>query len=177
MLNQATGIAQAGVNIMRSRYLPNIGLTAGYSFLNPNPYNGFSNEFGGDWNVGIAINIPIFHWNDRAHTMRAALHEQKKVELQLDEARELISLQLKQAQFQVAENQKKIVMATTNLELANENLRITQNSFTEGMVKTTDVLEAQALWFDAYSNLIDAQMENQLSIVNLKKVMGKPDYN
>jgi outer membrane protein TolC len=68
-------------------------------------------------------------------------------------------------------------MATTNLELANENLRVTRDSFTEGMVKTTDVLEAQALWFDAYSNLIDAQMENQLSIVNLRKVMGKPNYN
>lgn len=177
MLNRATEIAKAGVNIMRSRYLPNIGLTAGYSFLNPNPYNGFDNSFGGDWNVGVAINIPIFHWNDKAHTMRAALHEQKKTELQLDEARELISLQLQQAQFQVDENQKKISMAKTNLELANENLRVTRNSFTEGMVKTTDVLEAQALWFDAYSSLIDAQMENQLSIVNLKKVMGKPDYN
>lgn len=177
MLNRASDIAQAGVNIMRSRYMPNIGLTAGYSFLNPNPYNGFSNEFGGDWNVGVAINIPIFHWNDRAHTMRAALHEQKKVELQLDEARELISLQLKQAQFLVEENQKKVLMAKTNMELADENLRNTRNSFTEGMVKTTDVLEAQALWFDAYSNLIDAQMENQLSMVNLKKVMGKIDYN
>lgn len=177
MLNQATGIAQSGVNIMRSRYLPNIGLSGGYTFLNPNPYNGFSNEFGGNWNVGVAINIPIFHWNDRAHTMRAARHEQKKVELQLAEAREQISLQLKQAQFLVDENQKKIIMATKNLELANENLRVTRDSFTEGMVKTTDVLEAQALWFDAYSNLIDAQMENQLSIVNLRKVMGKPNYN
>ena len=127
--------------------------------------------------MGVAINIPIFHWNDRAHTMRAARHEQKKVELQLAEAREQISLQLKQAQFLVYENQKKIIMATKNLELANENLRVTLDSFTEGMVKTTDVLEAQALWFDAYSNLIDAQMENQLSIVNLRKVMGKPNYN
>lgn len=177
MLNQATGIAQAGVNIMRSRYLPNIGLSGGYTFLNPNPYNGFSNEFGGDWNVGVAINLPIFHWNDRAHTMCAARHEQKKVELQLAEAREQISLQLKQAQFLVDENQKKIIMATKNLELANENLRVTRDSFAEGMVKTTDVLEAQALWFDAYSNLIDARMENQLSIVNLRKVMGQPNYN
>ena len=177
MLNNANDIAQAGVNIMRSRYLPNIGVTAGYSFLNPNPYNGFSNEFGGDWNVGIAINIPIFHWNDKAHTMRAAQHEKKKAELQLNEARELISLELKQAQFQVKENQQKVIMAKTNMELANENLRNIRNSFTEGMVKTTDVLEAQALWYDAYSSLIDAKMENQLSIVNLKKVMGKPNYN
>lgn len=177
MLHKAVSIAQSGVKVMRSRYLPNIGLSAGYAFLNPNPYNGFSNEFGGDWNVGVAINIPIYHWNDKAYTLRAAKHEQQKAELQLAEAREMVSLQVQQARFAVGEGQKRLAMAQENLQLANENLRVTTNSFAEGMVKTTDVLEAQALWFEANSNLIDARMENQLSVINLKKVIGTISFN
>ncbi|NHB68908.1 TolC family protein [Perlabentimonas gracilis] len=173
MLSQAVSIAQSGVNIMKSRYLPNVGLTAGYTFLNPNPYSGFSNSFGGDWNVGVAINIPIFHWNDRAHTLRAAQHEHKKAELQLAEAREMIDLQVRQAIFAANESYKRVSMAEENLLLATENLRITSNAFAEGMVKTTDVLEAQALWLEANSNLIDARMESQLSTVNLRKVTGQ----
>jgi len=175
MLNRAVSMAQSGVNVMKSRYLPNVGLTAGYTFLNPNPYNGFSNEFGGDWNVGVAINIPIFHWNDKAHTLRAAQHEQKKAELQLADAHELILLQVQQAKFLVAESSKKLQLAQENLNLACESLRVTSNAFTEGMVKTSDVLEAQTLWFDAHSNLIDARMENQLSAVNLRKAIGMMD--
>jgi outer membrane protein TolC len=160
------------VNLMKSRFLPDIGLTANYMMINPNPYNGFSNEFGGDWSIGVAINIPIFHWNDKSHTLRAARHEQKAAEYQYKEARELISLQVQQALFSVSESSKKLHMAQESISLAEENLRIVNNSFAEGIVKTTDVLEAQALWQNAWSDLIDARMEFQLSRVNLKKVIG-----
>ncbi|MDD2278352.1 MAG: TolC family protein [Bacteroidales bacterium] len=175
-LSQTVGIAQSAVKIAQSRYLPNIGLTASYMLLNPNPYKGFDNSFGGDWSVGVAMNIPIFHWNDKAHTLRAARHEQSAAELKLNEARELILLQVQKAVFTANESTKKVALSKENLKIAEENLRIATDAFAEGMVKTTDVLEAQALWFDAYSSLIDGQMENQLSVVNLKKVMGKSDY-
>lgn len=171
-LAQAVNIAKSGVKLMKSRYLPDIGLTANYMMLNPNPYKGFTDEFGGDWNVGVAINIPIFHWNDKSHTLRAAKHEQKVAELQLSEAREMISLQVQQAIFTANESAKKVYMAQENLALASENLDVATDSFSEGMITTTDVLEAQALWQNAWSDLIDARMELQLSQVNLKKVVG-----
>jgi outer membrane protein TolC len=140
--------------------------------MNPNPYRGFAEEFGGDWNVGVAINIPIFHWNDKAHTLRAARHEQRVAELKLSEAREQISLQVQQAIFTAAEAAKKVALAEENLKLAEENLKVATDTFAEGMLKTTDILEAQAMWQDAWSELIEARMENQVSVVNLKKVTG-----
>jgi outer membrane protein TolC len=172
VLGQTLNITRSSVNVMKSRYLPNIGLTASYMLMNPNPYKGFAEEFGGDWNVGLAINIPIFHWNDKAHTLRAAKHEQKVAELRLNEAREMISLQVQQSIFTANETVKKVAMAEENLRLALENLRVAEDSFAEGVIKTTDLLEAQAMWQDAWSELIDARMENQLSVVNLKKVTG-----
>lgn len=171
-LRQGVNIANSSVQVMKSRYLPNIGLTANYMLMNPNPYNGFAEEFGGDWNVGVAINIPIYHWNDKAHTLRAARHEQKAAELKLQEAREMISLQVQQAIFRAIESSKKVQMADENLKLAEENLKVATDSFNEGMVKTTDILEAQAMWHDAFSELIDARMENKLGIINLRKVSG-----
>ena len=172
-LNHAINIAKSGVKLMKSRYMPNIGLTANYMLLNPNPYKGFVEEFGGDWNVGIAINIPIYHWNDKAHTLRAARHGQRIAELQLNEAQELISLQVQQALFTVNESTKKVLMAEENLELAKKNLDVANDAFGVGMVKTTDVLEAQALWQSAWSEFIDARMEYQISLVNMKKVVGE----
>ncbi|MDX9854395.1 MAG: TolC family protein [Tenuifilaceae bacterium] len=172
MLDQTVNIAQSGVNIMRSRYLPNIGLTANYMYMNPNPYNGMKEEFGGDWNVGVAINIPIFHWNDRAHTLRAAKHEHAVAQLKKEEATELITLQVQQAMFKVSESAKRIEMAQENLKKATENLRVATDAFDSGMLKATDVLEAQALWQEAYSTLIDARMEARLNEVFLRKATG-----
>jgi len=152
--------------------MPNIGLTANYMFYNPNPYNGFNEEFGGDWSVGVAVNIPIFHWNDRGHTLRAARSEQRVAELKLDEAKELISLQVQQAVYKLNESIKKVELSQENLKQAEENLKVTQDGFDTGRLKTSDVLEAQAMWQDAYSELIDARMEYRLNLVNLRKVTG-----
>ena len=40
-------------------------------------------------------------------------------------------------------------------------------------MKTTDLLEAQVMWQKAWSELIDAQTEQQLALSNLKKTTGK----
>lgn len=171
-LNQTINIAKSGVNLMKSRYMPNVGLTANYMFFNPNPYNGLTENFGGDWSVGVAINVPIFHWNDRGHTLKAARSEQRAAELKMDEAKELISLQVQQAIFQLNESIKKVEMAQINLRQAEENLKVTRDAFETGRQKTSDVLEAQAMWQSAYSDLIDARMEYRLNVVNLKRVTG-----
>ena len=171
-LYQSINIAKSGVNIMKSRYMPNIGLSANYMFMNPNPYNGLSQEFGGDWNVGVAINIPIFHWNDRGHTLKAARSEQRVAELKMEEAKELIALQVQQAVYTLNESVKKIEMAELNLQQAEENLKVATDGFEIGTQKTSDVLEAQSMWQNAYANLIDARMEYRMNLVNLKRVMG-----
>ena len=171
-LYQSINIAKSGVNIMKSRYMPNIGLSANYMFMNPNPYNGLSQEFGGDWNVGVAINIPIFHWNDRGHTLKAARSEQRVAELKMEEAKELIALQVQQAVYTLNESVKKIEMAELNLQQAEENLKVATDGFETGTQKTSDVLEAQSMWQNAYADLIDARMEYRMNLVNLKRVMG-----
>lgn len=52
--------------------MPDIFLSGGYTYLNPNPYKGFEKKFGGDWNIGVVLSMPIFHWGDRVHTLNAA---------------------------------------------------------------------------------------------------------
>lgn len=173
IMQNSVNIAKSGVNLMKSRYMPNIGLTANYFFSNPNPYTGFSEDFGHDWNVGIVCNIPIFHWGDKRHTLTAAKHEEKASELKLEETQELISLQVKQAVFKCNESVTKVQMTRLSLEQAKENLDDTKNKFKEGILKTTDVLDAQALWQNAYSEYIDAVTENKLNQTNLLKVTGQ----
>lgn len=173
ILQNTINISKSEVNIMKSRYLPNIGLTANYTFSNPNPYNGFSGDFGNDWNMGIVCNIPIYHWGDKKHTLNAAKHAKKVSDLKLDEAKELISLQVKQAIFKSSESSVKIQMTTLSLLQAKENLKDTKNKFNEGILKTTDILDAQAMWQNAYSDYIDALTENKINQTNLLKVTGQ----
>jgi len=172
-LELATKVAQSNVKLMQSRFMPNVMLTANYLASNPNPYNGFTNEFGFDWNVGVVVNIPIFHWGERHQTLRAARAEQKATSLKMDEAKEKITLQVKQAMFKVNEANRRVSMTQKNIDRADENLKVATDGFKEGVLSASDVLEAQALWQSAISENIDARNEAMLSETNLKKVLGE----
>lgn len=173
ILGENSKIAQSTVNLMRSRYLPDIGLSAGYLLSNPNPYNAFSKEFGGAFAVGIICKIPVFHWGDKTHTLNAAKVGFEIANLKKDEATELISLEVKQASYKFSESEKAVETAKVTLQQATENLDVARSEFEEGTVKTTELLEAQTLWQQAKTTLIEAQSELMLNQTLLKKVTGK----
>jgi|WetSurMetagenome_2_1015567.scaffolds.fasta_scaffold01423_15 outer membrane protein len=173
ILEKNVDIAKSGVKLMLSRYLPNIVLNAGYTFINPNPYNGLAKEFGSDYNIGVVANIPIFHFGDKKHTLEAARYEKEAAALKLEESKELILLQFQQAVYKYTESIKKSEYAAIALEQARQNLNYTLDNYREGILKTSELLEAQVLWQKAWSELIDARTDQQISVSNLKKVTAK----
>lgn len=172
ILRNASGLAQTGVNIMKSRFLPDIGLTANYTFGNPNPFNGFEKEFGGIWNVELVCKIPLFHFGERFHTLNAARSEQRVADLKLREAEEQIGLQVRQARFRYDESVLRREQSRRMVEQAEENLRVTNDHFSEGLNKAWDVMEAQSLWQQATTAHLEAMTECRLADVWLQKVTG-----
>ena len=172
MLQNTVNVSKALVKVARSRYMPNIIAQAQYMYLNPNPYNSFDEEFGGDWTVGVTCQFELFHWNERGFSLSAAKEQQKMNESQYDEARELIFLEVQQNVFQVNEAAKKVAMTQIALDEAEENLHITTDNFAEGIVNSTEVFEAQTLWQKAYSENIDAKVEYTVHKARFLKAIG-----
>lgn len=171
-LELATKIYQQKVNVARAEYLPSIGLTANYLFTNPSLVNGFENRFRGMWGVGVVVSIPVFHWDEGIYKVRAAKAEANIARYRLDDAREKIELQVTQSSYKVNEATKKLAMAEKNMEKAEENLRYANLGFKEGVIPTSNVLEAQTAWLSAQSGKIDAQIDLKMSEIYLNKSMG-----
>lgn len=171
-LEEAVKIADANKKIMMSRFLPNAGLTAGYITSNPNMYNGFQDQFDGQFQIGIAVSVPIFHWGERIHTLKSAQNAKNIAQFQLEDAKEKIELDISQATFKTREAVKKIKMTTSNMDKANENLKYANLGFESGIITTSTLLEAQTAWLKANSDNIDAQIDVQLCHAYLKKALG-----
>ena len=108
---------------------------------NPSVFNSFENKFKGMWNVGVMVQIPIWHWGEGIYKTRAAKAEARIAQYQLQDARE-------------------------------ENLRYATLGFKEGVIATSNVLEAQTAWLSAHSEKIDAQIDVKLTEIYLKKSLG-----
>jgi len=139
---------------------------------NPNPFNGFEKEFGGAWNIGILVRIPVWNWFEGRYKINAVKAATSIANMELSEIREKISLQISQSRFKVTEAQKRLIMAQKNILSAEENLRTANIGFREGVIDATDVMAAQTAWQMAQSQKIDAEIDVKLTEVGLSKALG-----
>ena len=172
-LNEAKKIAGSNLKIMESRFMPNLLLSGNYIVSNPNVYNGVSNSFAGMFSVGVGINIPIFHFGERIHTLHAAKSQVKIVQYQIDEAKEKIELQVNQFGFRTDEARRRLSMAEKSVEKADENVRFANEAFDAGLIGSTDLMEAQTAWLMANSEKIDSKIEVKMCELYLKKAIGE----
>ncbi|MBQ0115982.1 MAG: TolC family protein [Bacteroidales bacterium] len=175
-LELATKIYDQKAKVVRSEMKPQVVALAAYHATNPNTYNGFENKFGFAFSIGAMVKIPLWHWGGLTNKYKAAQVEAREKTMELEDAREKVQLQVSQASFRYEEAYKTYNMTCKNLEKANENLRIAQVGFHEGVATTDEVLTAQTAWLQAQSEKIDAEIDVRLCDVYLSKVMGELKY-
>ncbi|HOD53146.1 MAG TPA: TolC family protein, partial [Candidatus Cloacimonadota bacterium] len=173
MLKSATEIAGNNKSIQFSRYLPNIMLNASYNFMNPNPYNSLKDETGKDWTIALIASMELFHWNERGYSLSSAKNLEKAALLKYDETRELLTLEMKQSDNMLNESIQKVMLTKTGVDQATENLKYCNDKFSQGMLKSADVLDAQTLWQKAQSDYLDALSELKVNEIKHAKVYGQ----
>lgn len=172
-LELASQIYDRKAKIARADMLPKVVLTANYLISNPNLYNGYSNSWnGGMFNAGVLVSVPLFHGMEATNKYRKAKAEATLYESKMQDARELITLQVAQERKLLGESRERLDSSEANLEAAEENLRMATVGFDAGVVTTDTVLAAQAAWLQAHSECIDAGTELQLAAARLRRSEG-----
>ena len=171
MLRISDSVALQGVRIARSTFMPNVAVTGGYLVSNPNLFNGFSNEFGGTFFAGVVVNIPILHGGS-FYSLKAAKAKREEVKWQMEEAKEMIELQVNKVRYELELAYKKMAQAQSDLENAEENLKLADESFAAGMCSSSDLMGAQTAWLKAKGEVLDAEIEIEMGKVYLKQALG-----
>lgn len=172
LLQNTVDISRQATRLMRATGLPQVMLTGGYAVTNPNTFNGFERKFGGFWNVGLLVRIPVWNWGDVRYKVRASKGLTAIRQLELDETREKIELQVNQCTYRTEEAQKRLRLAQSSIERAEENLRTANLGFAEGVITPTTVMEAQTAWLQAQSERVDAEIEVRMAHTDLQKSLG-----
>ena len=172
LLQNTVDMAHQEVNLLKAENRPKVSLMGGYAVTNPNAFNGFHRRFGGFWHVGLQVQIPIWNWGDVKYKVQAANEATTVANLELEDVREKIELQVSQNRFRVSEANKNLALAKSNIANAEENLRMAKRGFEEGVITPTTVMEAQSAWLMAQTQKIDAEIELQLSHTDLLKSLG-----
>ena len=171
MLRIADSVARQGVRMAASTLKPNVAVSGGYLLTNPNVFDGFKNEWGGTWMAGVVVNVPIVH-PAGIYAVKAAKAKRNEVAYQMEEAEEMIALQVKKLSCELEIAYKHLAQAESDLDAAENNLKLADESFKAGMCSSSDMMAAQTAWMKAESEIIDARIEIEMDKVYLKQALG-----
>ncbi len=120
-------------------YLPALNAFASYQW-NDKSMLGFNSNA---YLTGIQLSWNIFNGNLTRNTISQQRLEKEKLATQLDQQKNEAQLQITRARRQLSDASFVMKQQRLAVEQASEALRVLQNRYTQGLVKTTDVLMAQ----------------------------------
>ncbi len=139
-------------------------------------YRDFDNDLLLDDQViayGLNLVWPIYDGGITHHRSGELQRQAAALQAQVDDYRQLVELQVTQAWLNLDETQQRIKALGQVLEQSAENLKMTQNRYREGLVSSSEVLEAQNLRQQSLGNHTSATYDSALAWIRLQRMTGE----
>ncbi|MBF4485725.1 TolC family protein [Flavobacterium sp. CSZ] len=121
----------------------------------------------------LTLNVPIFDWGKNANKVKEQNFKIESKKADLEQNKELITIEIQNAYLQLNQSHKKINLTKASLAQAEENLRLASDRYKAGTIIGKDVLEAQVIWQEAYTDIIEAKIEYKINLAGYKKAIGE----
>ncbi|UFH51929.1 TolC family protein [Spirosoma sp. KNUC1025] len=165
--------AQQLLRNTKSTMYPHLGVSAGYNYINPTArLIPEGSSFISAWNLGAGITYNIgslYNMKGKLHSAQTAIDQAAlQGQQQTDQIRSEVVTAYNN--YQLALEQQNVIR--TAVGQAQENYRLTESRFRNGLVGSTDLLEADSFLLQAQLNVINATVDAQLAYQRLLKATG-----
>ncbi len=160
--------AKASIDQAKSGLYPNLSLDASYGWQNS---EFFPNEK--KWSVGLTVGIPIFEQltaKSKISQAAANLAGLKAGEIQTTRNMEL---DVQQAWLSLKEAMERLDVTRKTLEQAEEDMRVSEGRYKEGMGNILEVIDAQTALTQARTNDVVALYDIASASAKLDRAVGK----
>ena len=158
----------AEAKVHRADRLPQVAAVGSHNYIENSHLNEnstFSGSLGVVW-------MPFDGGVSRSR-QEASSFEAMSVSREHEDARSKIELQVYQCWLDEQETRSRVDVAHKAVEQADENLRVVTRGFKEGLANHTEVLDAQTLRTQAWSNLANARYDAVLATYHLRRAVGE----
>ena len=155
-------------NMKLGEYLPQvaIGVSGLYMKLDESKDRTLGMVFG-------TVSIPISGWWEASHSLSERNVQEQIAKNNMKDNSELLLLQMQKAWQDFTDAYKQVLLSEEAKTQAEENLKVNQDSYNNGMSNLSDLLEAQALQQQMNNQLTDAKAGYRKNLVTYLQVTGR----
>ncbi len=169
----AIKLNQLDLKRYKSQYLPSLAAfgSGSYQYQNNNFKDLFDQSFPSVV-VGLQLNVPIFSGGQRYQKVKQAQFAVQKSQNDLFQAKNSINLDIENSITTYTNSVNSLESQQSNLDLANEVLRVTKIKYEQGVGSSIEVTQAQTSLKEAENNYINALYNAVVSKVDTEKATG-----
>jgi outer membrane protein len=166
--------SDAAVTVAQSGWWPQISVQANYLSARPNARIFPSrDQFADTWDIGLNISFELWNWGATAHQTTEAKAQYLQTLDLLGTMKDRIALEVTQNYLSLQQAKEKIEVARQSVGQAEENFRITNDKYKEGLSLTTDLLDADVALTQAKTNYTQALVDYEIAEARLVKSIGE----
>ena len=123
--------------------------------------------------VYATLSIPISDWWGGAHKIKEHKYKQQIAQNNFDDTKKLLTLQMEKGWTDLTQTYEYVELMQQTNEQAQENLKISQDSYNSGIITVSDLLESQALIVEIEDKLIEAKSNYMLAIASYLQMTAR----
>ncbi|AXY00976.1 TolC family protein [Vibrio alfacsensis] len=132
--------ASSLIKAEKGKYYPEVYLYGDYSLYED---DSLASQMKPDWMVGVGVNIPLIESTGRSEKVKAAQSMVTQVDALKSQAKQDLSLLVQKTYLEAQQAIDEVQGLESSIALANENLRLREKAFTQGLSSSLDVVDAQ----------------------------------
>lgn len=165
---QQLRIAGAQRGAATAEWMPSVSVFGDYgsSGLKPNEMNLPTRS------IGVQINVPIFNGGRTRSEMQVAASRQRETDARLRDVRAAVEKDVRQALLNLKTREEQVHSAESAASLANRELELAQDRFTNGLADNIEVVNAQTALENARFVLVSSLAQFNIARLNVASALG-----
>ncbi|ENM3928009.1 TolC family protein [Vibrio cholerae] len=132
--------ASSLIKAEQGKYYPEVYLYGDYSLHED---DSLASQMKPDWLVGIGVNIPLIENTGRSEQVKAANSAVNQVRYLKAQAKQDLRVLVEKTYLEAEQALEEVTGLNSSLNLAQENLRLRQKAFSQGLSTSVDVVDAE----------------------------------
>lgn len=165
---------EAAITAAKAGWWPQVYLSANYNYNRPNQrVQPIQDVFKDTWDVTVGVSLDIWNWGRTLHQTDQASAQYEEAKDGLTQTKDAITLEVTQNYLNLKQAQERTAVAEQGVQQAEENHRVTNTRFKEGLAQNSDLLDAEVALLLAKTNYTNALVDYALAEARLQKSIGE----
>lgn len=173
-LKARVAAAEARARVEKSAILPQVNLAGGYLVAHPNPrYLPPVPEWNDNWELGVSLGWSVFDGGKASAGEARARFQAEAARAELADVEERIGLEVSSALLDVENARAEVDLSARALEAARESRRVAAERYRQGVILSSELLDAEVALLRADLDRTEALASSKLAAAALDRAVSR----